>query len=672
MPINRSIAAGRAFIELFVKDTNSKTAIANFARSVRRAGANIGLLGGALQGLSGVVVGPISAAAAEFASFGDAIDKAAARTGAATEFLSQMKFAAEQSGSSFNSFVSGLFRMERRIANAATETGPAVRALHELNLAAEDFGGLNAEQKFDAVVRALEGVEDPARRAQLGFEIFGDNIRDLTPLLNAGVDGIQKLREEASELGLTVDRDGATAAARLSDAWNKVVSVFRAVRLGIGGAVADTLSDVADKVSQFGSAIVRVVQQNGEFIRSALQIAAIVGAVGAAITVLGIALIGVGAVISASLTILGALGTAFSVLATAAAAVVSPIGLAVAAIGGIGVAIARQTGVVSQAGDFLRGVFQRIRETAQRAFQGIGDTLRAGNLQLAAQILWQQLRLEWTRGVGFLNKQWQDWKTFFLRVANEAAFGVSSALVNAWAGVQEGFIVVVDGLIDAWAKFTTSAITGWRTAQNFISKGIVQLMGLIDDSVDVEAATRILDEDFRRESATRNAQRDEAIAKRAEARQNRLADIEEQRNLNLAVLREDHAKKELAIQESRGNALKAGQDKLTQLQSRYEQSLLAAAEAREAIADQPNLFEQFQEQIDGFQLGVSDAVKQSIAGATSEGRIAERIFGGQESFRKRTERLQQRQVRASEESATIIKKVEENTRNLSAGGGVLT
>ena len=129
----------------------------------------------------------------DFTEFGDSMNKMSIRTGVSVESLSALKFAAEQSGTNINSLGAALFRMNRRIGNFSTAAGPAKRALEMLGFNAKEFIGLPTEEKFMKIVEALQGIDDKALRDQLGFEILGDNFRDLQPLIDSGKEGIQSL-----------------------------------------------------------------------------------------------------------------------------------------------------------------------------------------------------------------------------------------------------------------------------------------------------------------------------------------------------------------------------------------------------------------------------------------------------------------------------------------------
>lgn len=244
--------AGAAFVEIYIqgkKQVDKTLALVQarlraFGAAVKKMGSVLlkGLAGaGALAG--GVTAG-FFAMAKSAAATGDAVQKMAARTGASAEFLSQMGFAAEQSGSDMNTLGNALFRMQRRVANFTQGTGPAKRALDALGFSAAQMEGLNTEQKFAAITDKLNALEDPGLRAQYAFEIFGDQAKALLPLLESGTAGMDAMRKEADVLGRTISTEGAESAASFTDQLNRLQSMFQGLMQQVGTALLPVFTEL--------------------------------------------------------------------------------------------------------------------------------------------------------------------------------------------------------------------------------------------------------------------------------------------------------------------------------------------------------------------------------------------------------------------------------------------
>ncbi|MFQ3651723.1 MAG: hypothetical protein SNJ75_15470 [Gemmataceae bacterium] len=68
----------------------------------------------------------------------------------------------------------------------------------------------------------------------------------------------------------------------------------------------------------------------------------------------------------------------------------------------------------SQALGWLGEQFNGLKETTLAAWQGISDALAAGDIGLAARILWLTLKMEFQKGVLWLEEKWIDFKNFFI------------------------------------------------------------------------------------------------------------------------------------------------------------------------------------------------------------------------------------------------------------------
>ena len=124
-----AIKAGEAFIELTLKGARGfgdklKAAV----RSMSRLAATALKVAGALTvAFGGAVLGALAKSVKHFVAMGDALQKMSLRTGVSVEALSELRFAAEQSGTNVEQLAQAMFRARRRIANAATENRIKIR-----------------------------------------------------------------------------------------------------------------------------------------------------------------------------------------------------------------------------------------------------------------------------------------------------------------------------------------------------------------------------------------------------------------------------------------------------------------------------------------------------------------------------------------------------------------
>ena len=470
-----------------------------FGRNIAGIGARVSAIGAGFTGLGAAITAPFAAATRQFVAVGDSLDKMSARTGLSASSLSELSFAAEQSGTDINQLGQALFRATRRIGNAASGTGPAVRALQELGLSAQDLSQATPEARFEALVSALGNVENEARRNQLAFEIFGDNFRQLSPLLAQGTDGIRALRQEARDLGLVVSDEDAKNAAALGDAMNRVRRVIGGAFFKVGAALAEPLTKAFDVISRIVGAVTNWIDRNRGLVQTIAAIGAGILAAGTVITAIGGAIVGIGVSIAAIGT---AITTAFALASGIIGAILSPIGLVVAGIAAIGGAVLHATGSLQ----VLGSMFGSLGTQGSKAWQGIVDAVSAGNLELAGEIAFTALQVGWLTVTNTMQDVWNRVSDFF---------------VNTWRGV-------VKAIIQTGAQIYTSVANVFDTLAVALQQGFdtsfVYIRGAIDTIVTSIAKAIIKAQEFfglfsSEQSAQIQASLDDDLRRRAQGRQ---------------------------------------------------------------------------------------------------------------------------------------------------------
>src|SRR5207237_488386 len=138
----------------------------------------------------------------KFAESGDQIAKMARRTGVSAEALSELGFAAEQSGQNIDVLEQTLKKMQKTIGGAELKSGEAAGLtsfegkLAHLGLTISDLKDLAPDQQFESIADRIAAIPDPTQRAAAAMEIFGKSGTALLPLMEKGAAGIRALRQE--------------------------------------------------------------------------------------------------------------------------------------------------------------------------------------------------------------------------------------------------------------------------------------------------------------------------------------------------------------------------------------------------------------------------------------------------------------------------------------------
>ena len=153
------------------------------------------------------------------AHFGEEMVRASQRTGMTVEQLSALKFAAEQTGTTFEGVQKSLGLFSRNVADLSGKANPATKELERMGIATRDAHGhiLPLHDLLLQVAERFSKEADGATKSAEAMALFGRGGRELIPLLDKGAAGIKELEERARELGVTMSDGDARAAANLGE-----------------------------------------------------------------------------------------------------------------------------------------------------------------------------------------------------------------------------------------------------------------------------------------------------------------------------------------------------------------------------------------------------------------------------------------------------------------------
>lgn len=164
----------------------------------------------AKQWASGVVSGAMEigkamvSAAKDTAAEMDVIDKASIRMGVTAEQYQELAYAAGLSGVE----VSNLEKAAKKLEGT------------DLNL--------------NDAIDQLMAIEDESERAKAAADMFGESVAyQMTPLLKAGKEGMQGMRDEAHELGLVMSGEAVSQGAAMNDMFSKIEQSLNSLKMGL-------------------------------------------------------------------------------------------------------------------------------------------------------------------------------------------------------------------------------------------------------------------------------------------------------------------------------------------------------------------------------------------------------------------------------------------------------
>ena len=222
--------------------------------SITQLATSITFIGTAFSTVKGV----IDSVAGSYMAFTDGLSKMSQRTGITAESLGGLKFAAEQSGANFETLTQGLKQFQNVLAQQK-ESGK--------NNLGIDYTS-DTEEALMRFAERVKNMSSQTEQVKAATEAFGRAGFKLVPMLQEGRNGIQKLKEEAKRLGLTLDEVSIQEGVKMTDATNRMKQSFAAVNNQIIAQLAPTLTQMFDWFAKGAASVTSWISQNQVFVAS--------------------------------------------------------------------------------------------------------------------------------------------------------------------------------------------------------------------------------------------------------------------------------------------------------------------------------------------------------------------------------------------------------------------
>lgn len=194
--------------------------------------------------------------AKETSAFGDRIDKQSQAIGFSRKAFQEWDYILGQNGASIDSL-----GMSMKTLNSAIEgnSGEIAAGLSKIGLSAAQLSRLSPEERFEAVVKALQKLPPGAKKSELAMQLLGKNAQELMPLLNGSADGVEELRKRAHDLGLIMSDEDVDAAVGFGDALDDLRKAWDAIKMKFGAQLLPGLTQglvsTANAVGRISNAV---------------------------------------------------------------------------------------------------------------------------------------------------------------------------------------------------------------------------------------------------------------------------------------------------------------------------------------------------------------------------------------------------------------------------------
>ena len=245
-----------------LEDLKGAAAKGDLGGVVSSLGSMKGLLvGGAIAaGIKEIAdqIWDISKAAAAYA---DDILTMSTVTGISTDELQEYKYMADLVDVSLDTITSSITKLTRNMLNAKDGTGEQAEAFAALGIQITNADGSlrDAQEVWDEVITALGQMSNETERDAYAMVLMGKSAQDLNPLIEAGAEKINALRQEAHETGYVLDEEMLSTLGGLQDSFDRFDKKMEAFKNNLAVSFAPAITTI---VNALGDAIVGF----GEFI----------------------------------------------------------------------------------------------------------------------------------------------------------------------------------------------------------------------------------------------------------------------------------------------------------------------------------------------------------------------------------------------------------------------
>lgn len=189
----------------------------------------------------------VTKAVQAYVSEGDKIQKISTKLGGSAEMWGELGYVAERNGIKFNTLTMATQRLQRRLAEIARDgKGTASKALAQLGIEADKLLAMPIDDQLLAIADAMEQAGDDAGKVLASFGLFDSEGVAMVQMLKTGRAEMEKLADEAKNLGATISNEGAAGAEMFTDQLTNINAQATGVRNSLVEGMLPALLSVGE------------------------------------------------------------------------------------------------------------------------------------------------------------------------------------------------------------------------------------------------------------------------------------------------------------------------------------------------------------------------------------------------------------------------------------------
>lgn len=221
----------------------------NLNRTINAIPAGIDFLAGAAKVLvTALAVREVVQFGKALIDMGDNLNDLRTKTGIGVQALSDLKAAAEDGGSSFESLQVGLNKFSVNLTAAKSGAKDAISAFQAAGVSLRDIRTKESGELLLQLSDRFAKLKDGPEKAALAVKIFGKSGAELIPVLNGGRDAIEGL-------GVQMSEDFVRQSDHFNDEMNRLKRTTESFGVAILEKVLPSLNKLFDRINDGASAL---------------------------------------------------------------------------------------------------------------------------------------------------------------------------------------------------------------------------------------------------------------------------------------------------------------------------------------------------------------------------------------------------------------------------------
>lgn len=176
-------------------------------------------------------------AASSVAEAGDTIDKESKKAQMSVTGYQEWSYIMERNGASIDGVKTAMLKLTK-----ASESNN--KAFKALGISSKDLKKMNAEETFNATIKALQNIEDEEKRTVLASQLLGKQGVELGSLLSQSSEDTEALRQKIHDLGGVMDETAVKNSADFSDSMTDIQTSITGIKNNLISEFLPSLSTV--------------------------------------------------------------------------------------------------------------------------------------------------------------------------------------------------------------------------------------------------------------------------------------------------------------------------------------------------------------------------------------------------------------------------------------------